>query len=169
MDLRYVSADLRKLDRTAADAICVSFFDDERPLRGAAGLVDWRLCGLLSRSIERGQVSGAEGEVTLLPARPRLPFDKVFSFGLGPAAGFGPERYRAALERIFETLERARVHTVVLALPGRSTNRIEPDRAAELFWAVAHERAQGDDIVLVDDPESQKALAAVLDRQRKRI
>ncbi len=33
------------IDKTHSDTLVLSFFKDERPLRGANGLIDWRLCG----------------------------------------------------------------------------------------------------------------------------
>ncbi len=46
------------LERARADLVIVSFCSTDRPLRGAAGRVDWRLCGRLSHLIEAGRVAG---------------------------------------------------------------------------------------------------------------
>ena len=59
------------------------FFVDERPLRGAAGLCDWRLCGRLSRLLQSARVAGKWGETTLYPPGKRLPFARLVLFGLG--------------------------------------------------------------------------------------
>ena len=45
----------------------VPLFASERPLRAAAGRVDWRLCGRLSHLFAEGRLSGAVGEAVLLP------------------------------------------------------------------------------------------------------
>ena len=34
---------------TGVDSLCVFVSEDERPLEGVAGYLDWRLCGQLSR------------------------------------------------------------------------------------------------------------------------
>lgn len=59
MEVSFVVPDLRRLDELKSEAIALAFFEDERPLRGAMGLLDWRLCGALSRLILRGRASGA--------------------------------------------------------------------------------------------------------------
>ncbi|MGH0028691.1 MAG: hypothetical protein ACQGVC_02795, partial [Myxococcota bacterium] len=56
------------IERAEADIAVVTFFDDERPLRGAAGRADWRLCGAVSRLIQRSKLSGAFGEAALVPS-----------------------------------------------------------------------------------------------------
>ena len=73
MDVRFVLTELARIDALRYEAVALPFFEDERPLRGAAGLCDWRLCGRLSAILRGGRVTGALGELTLLPARPRLP------------------------------------------------------------------------------------------------
>ena len=80
MDVHFVAPELRRLDELKIEALVMPFFSDERPLRGPLGSVDWRLCGRVSRLIERGIVTGKKGETVLVPARPRLPFEKLFLF-----------------------------------------------------------------------------------------
>src|SRR5438874_9265009 len=65
----FLASDLAKWDQLegAPEALVLPFFSDERPLRGAAGLCDWRLCGRLSRLLASGRVQGQWGETTLYP------------------------------------------------------------------------------------------------------
>src|SRR5690349_4139868 len=99
MALAFVSPELQRwdqlveLDGRRPEALLLPFFSDERPLRGAAGLADWRLCGRLSKLLEGGRVVGAFGESTLLPGR-LLPFEKVVLYGVGPSKQFDEGRYR---------------------------------------------------------------------------
>src|SRR5437667_11101312 len=82
-------------------ALALGIFTDERPLRGAAGLCDWRLCGRLSRLLRADRLSGREDEVVLLPpARARLPFSRLMLFGMGEQHGFGERRYREQAARM---------------------------------------------------------------------
>ncbi|HEX2678597.1 MAG TPA: M17 family peptidase N-terminal domain-containing protein, partial [Polyangiales bacterium] len=83
MDIRFLAPELRHLDALKCEAIVAPFFSDERPLSGALGLLDWRLCGFLSRAMLRGEIRGEQGETVLVPLRPRFTVDKLFLFGLG--------------------------------------------------------------------------------------
>lgn len=168
MDVRFVPPDLRKLDAFKTEAISIPFFSDERPLRGALGLVDWRLCGQVSRLLVRGHISGDLHETVLIPARPKLSFDKLFLFGLGPRASFDEARFSACLESMLSALTRARVRTSVLVLPGRAFHLIAPDRAMELFLGIASSHVEHDEVTLVEDNDAQKAMTPVVEREKRR-
>lgn len=168
MEVRFVPPDLRKLDALRSEAMSVPFFEDERPLRGALGLVDWRTCGRVSRLILRGRLRGAAGENTLIPIRPELPFEKLFLFGLGPRASFDLEAFDRAVLRMLETLARARVRASVFVLPGRALDLIEPQAAIARFLDLAHDNLDHDEVVLVEGPEAQKAMMPLVERARRR-
>lgn len=80
----------------AADAVIVGFHEDVRPLKGAAGALDWLLCGALSQLIIQNKVRGALGEVALLTSRGKVPADKIFMVGLGQRNASTPEALRTA-------------------------------------------------------------------------
>jgi hypothetical protein len=67
-----------------ADAVIVGFHEDVRPLKGAAGLLDWLLCGALSHLIIQKKVRGTSGEVALLTSRGKIQAAMIFMVGLGP-------------------------------------------------------------------------------------
>ena len=83
MDLSFFPLTLEAIDEAAAESLCLFIGSDERPLTGLAGLTDWRLSGRLSRLLRSGLLSGAAGEAVLTPLGARLPFQKLFLFGLG--------------------------------------------------------------------------------------
>ena len=58
MDVRFVAPDWENLDALRSEAILTPFFSDERPLAGVLGLIDWRMCGFVSRMVVRGHVRG---------------------------------------------------------------------------------------------------------------
>jgi leucyl aminopeptidase len=66
-----------------ADAVIVGFHEDVRPLKGAAGALDWLLSGALSQLIIREKLKGTVGEVALLTSRGKVPAGKIFMVGLG--------------------------------------------------------------------------------------
>jgi hypothetical protein len=85
--------DIKKLE---TDAVAVGFFEDIRPLKGAAGALDWILCGSLSRLIIQEKIRGALGETALLTTKGKIPAPKVFMVGLGPRSQMTPATLREA-------------------------------------------------------------------------
>jgi hypothetical protein len=85
--------DVKLLD---ADAVIVGFHEDVRPLKGAAGALDWLLCGALSRLIIQNRVRGAVGEVALLTSQGKVPAAKIFMVGLGQRGASPQGSLRAA-------------------------------------------------------------------------
>ncbi len=49
------------------DGIAVTFYENERPLRGLVGLLDWRFHGAISDYLRAGAMSGKSGECVYLP------------------------------------------------------------------------------------------------------
>lgn len=82
------------ITRVPAHVAVVGFFADERPLQGGAAHADWRMCGALSRLIQRGRLSGAFGEAALVPATGGLRSRWLLALGLGRRDEFGAERAR---------------------------------------------------------------------------
>lgn len=165
MEVRFVPPDLRRIDELKSEALVVPHFSDERPLRGALGLVDWRLCGRVSRLILRGRMSGELGETTLVPARPRLPVDKIFIIGAGPAAGLDDSVFAAVVKRMLDALDRARVRASVISLPRAS---ITPERAMTIFLECAGASSAQDVVTFIELPDAQRAMMPVVERERRR-
>jgi hypothetical protein len=136
----------------------VLFVGPERPLRGAAGLADWRLCGALSRVIQGGLFEGKGGEVLLVPSAGRFPAPRIFCLGLpdGP-----PEdaSFKAAAEQAVMVVEKARCRSFAAPLPPHREAAGESEGPARL-WLGAARGFSGDFHVLVGDVRGlQKALA----------
>lgn len=168
MDVRFVVPDLRRFDELKSEALVLVFFEDERPLRGALGLVDWRLCGQISRLLLRGRARGGLDEAVLVPTRPRLPFEKLFLFGGGARAELDEARFARVVDRALSTLDRARVRASVVGLPARS-DRLAPERAMEIFLELTAAHPEQDQVTLIEDLEAQRAMAPVVERERRRV
>jgi hypothetical protein len=169
VEVRFVAPDLRRLDELKSEALALAFFEDERPLRGAVGLVDWRLCGQLSRLLLRGRARGELRETVLVPTRPRLPFEKLFLVGGGRADELDERRFVELVEWTLTTLDRARVRASVVGLPGRSLERVPAQRAMELFLERAAAHPEQDQVTLIEDLDAQRAMAPVVERERRRV
>jgi hypothetical protein len=101
------------------DTLCLFVAEDERPLSGAAGLSDWRLCGQLSRLLVEGFFSGAADDSVLLPSNGRMGPGRIVVFGLGKLARLadGPA-LGARLAAAASVLDRAGALSVALEVPG---------------------------------------------------
>lgn len=109
---------LEGLDRlTGVEALCLLIGEDERPLSGVAGFVDWRLCGALSRVLRERFFVGAKGDALLCPTAGKLPPSRIFALGAGPLARLDVAGLAEVLSHAGRVLARARADAVALALP----------------------------------------------------
>jgi hypothetical protein len=169
VDLRFTLPSLRRLDLSGTEVLVAGLHTDERPPHGVAGLVDWRLGGRISRLMKTRFATGALGEVLLVPGKPKLPFDKVLLFGLGPTADFSELTFRGVLERILKTLEGLRARTAVVELPGRHRDALPAERAADILLEVAGARSEHDVWTLVEPADAQKIITQHMIQERRRV
>ncbi len=167
MAISILPLDLVRWDDAPHDALVLPTFSDDRPLRGAAGLADWRLCGRLSRLIKANKADASRGETLMLPPGHRLPFKRVLWFGLGDSRGYGEERYRSDVAWIVGVLAAAGVTDYAIQAPGRAIGLLGARRALELFLeaAPAFDRAK---VALIEDAAGQKDIAELLRKQGAR-
>ena len=164
MPLSVLPLDLARWDETARDTLVLPVFKDDRPLRGAAGLADWRLCGRLSRLVKANKASADAGETLMLPPGRRLRFNRVLWFGLGDAKGYTDDRFRKDLAWILGVVTRAGVTDWSIQLPGRASGLIGARRAIEII--LEDQRMVEQSITLLEDPAGQKDIAELLRSQR---
>jgi len=168
MEFRFVTPDLRKLDETSAELVACSMWKDERPMRGLAGLLDWRLAGKISRLARESFLRGDLGEVLFVPGRPRLPFDKIIVLGLGEESAFDDAKFREAVTRLLRTLEGLHVRRAVVELPGRGAGAIDPERATEIVLECVGDSPDHDAWWLVEEAEAQVRISARAQDERRR-
>jgi cytosol aminopeptidase family protein len=168
MELRFVNPDLGSLDESGVELLACSIWRDQRPMRGVAGLLDWRLAGALSRLARKGFLEGELGEVLFVPGRPRLCFEKVLVFGLGARSGFGEGTFRQCLTHLVRALEGLRVRRAVVELPGRADGLVEAERARELVLECVGDSDENDVWWLVEPPDAQRRLASHVQDDRRR-
>jgi hypothetical protein len=164
MSLSVLPLDLARWDESARDTLVLPVFKDDRPLRGAAGLADWRLCGRLSRLVKANKATADAGETLLLPPGRRLRFNRVMWFGLGDAKGYTDDRFRKDLAWILSVVTRAGVADWSIQLPGRASGLIGARRAIEIILEDPTLAEQP--ITLLEDPAGQKDIAELLRSQR---
>ncbi len=168
MKLRGVS---QEVDQLQTDALVLSFFQDERPLTGAAGLSDWHMCGRLSRLIMAKYVRGDFGDPLLMPAARRMACQKILLLGLGPRAKYDFDLYRSIVNRACDALRKLNVTRFALSLPGIALTTLDPGEAAEYLGKILPSKFGPDprvlealDVMVVADRSQLKSIAPVLAR-----
>jgi hypothetical protein len=169
IELHFVPPDLRRLDALAqTELVACGVWEDERPMTGLAGLLDWRLGGRLSHLAREGFLTGALGEALFVPGRPRLPFEKVLVLGCGPRGKFGDDPFRTVLAKLMASLEGLRVRRAVIELPGRAGAAVDPERAAEIVIERVDASPDHDAWWLVEHAEAQQLIAQRAQDERRR-
>ena len=131
-------------ERVECEAVVLSFFQDERPLKGVAGLVDWRIHGFISRAIINNVVTGRFAEKTLIPSQRLLLARKILCMGLGESMRYSLTRLQEICTLTLQTLYRIRVFTFACSLPGVETLGWDYSNAAECFVNAAIAWANGE-------------------------
>jgi hypothetical protein len=169
VELRFVTPELARLDEIDTEVLACSVWSDARPSHGLAGLCDWRLGGRISDLERRGLLTGALGEVVLLPGKPHLTFDKLLVFGAGPRASFGEEAFRVLVQRMLTALEGLEARVSVVELPGRHDGLIAAERAADILLACAGRKAEHDAWTLVEDHDGKQRITQHMIEERRRV
>ncbi len=119
MKIRFAPPTLDALDRERGGTLVICAFAEERPLRGLAGRIDWRLCGRLSELLADGHVDGTFGAALLCPTNGRLPFDRLLFVTLGAETSYDAALYGEACHIIAWKLARMGEHNFAMTVPCR--------------------------------------------------
>lgn len=164
MALSVLPLDLARWDETKRDCLVLPVFKDDRPLRGAAGLADWRMCGKLSRIVKANKASADAGETLMLPPGRRLKFSRILWFGLGDSKGYSDDRFRKDVRWILDVVGKAGVTDWALQMPGRASGLIGARRAIEIV--IDDDILVDQPVTILEDPAGQKDIAELLRSQR---
>ncbi len=147
--ITYLSVDLGRWDRSpGGDVLVVPLWTDVRPLRGVAGLLDWRLNGRLSQMLREEKLRGELGEKMLF-LNDRVPWKHILAVGLGATDEFNEHAFKTGLRSAFDSFRGLGIKSVALALPGRDMERITPERAMRML------------VALMGSPEEQNPMASI--------
>lgn len=127
-----VLVNLPLLDRLVVDSLALGVFTEDRPLKGTAGLCDWRLNGRLSRILQTGGFSGLTDETLLTDTNRRMAPLRMLLFGLGSRAGLSVSSLRHAVRNMLVVAKKARFEHLGLEPPGMAHGLMP---AAEMIQA----------------------------------
>lgn len=73
-------------DAATPELLICSIYEDQRPLKGVAGRLDWRLRGFLSKFVMQGRIQGKHKEFVYIPIKHQGRIRHLMVVGLGAAA-----------------------------------------------------------------------------------
>lgn len=145
------------------EALCLFVAEDDRPLPGTAGYVDWRLCGALSRLLQAGFFTGKRSDWLLLPSDGKLPVPRIFAVGVGQRRALDAETLGEVMSEAAEVLSRARMESVALEVPeAKGVDEAARARALLERFLPGFSRGKGRVAVL-----AERALASRLPSSRR--
>lgn len=103
-------------DRMAGDVVAGFFFEDQRPLRGAAALLDWRLNGIMTDLLLSGAARGTPGEHVLVRSNGKLRAPWVLFAGGGCWRKIAPFTYSGLIGGLLDDCRRAGFQRISLCL-----------------------------------------------------
>ena len=124
---------IEDVDLQECELLVTGFFQDERPLKGTSGLIDWRLNGMLSHLLKEGRMTGEWQENTLIPCHGRVIPRLILLLGLGKVRDYSTLRLRDLFPRLFETLRNLKSSKVCLSFPSNEKYNVDCGKSAEVL------------------------------------
>jgi hypothetical protein len=122
-----------EVDVQECDVLVTGFFRDERPLGGSAGLIDWRLSGMLSRFLVEKKLTGDWKETTLIPSQGRIAPRMILLLGLGELREYSYLHIRELSAHLLETLKKLDALDVCLSFPYEERYNVDCGKLAEVL------------------------------------
>jgi len=105
------------VDLIDSELLITGFFQDEKPLRGTAGWIDWRLNGRLSRFLIEERLTGAWQERILIPSERRLSARLILLIGLGSFRDYSYLFVREIVSYLMNLIRPLRATSLTFSLP----------------------------------------------------
>lgn len=121
------------VDIQECDVLVTGFFQDERPLKGSSGWIDWRLNGMLSRFLTENKLIGDWKETTLIPSQGRVVPRMILLLGLGQVKEYSYLRLRELSPYLLEILRKLNASNVCLSLPFEESYNVDCGKLAEVL------------------------------------
>ena len=141
------------LDDISNDLALVLAYKDVRPLKGQAGLLDWRLNGYLSDLILQHRFEGEMGEALLMPSQNRVGSKEILILGLGESQRVDSQNLPNYVAMILEKLLKKRNTSFCLSLSDLAGSMFEWRNTVRLFISMLSGKEEGFHVALLE-PES---------------
>jgi len=121
------------VDLQECDVLVTGIFQDERPLKGSSGWIDWRLNGILSHFLIEKRLTGDWKETTLIPSNARLTSPMILLIGLGKVRDYSYLRLRECSPHLLETLKNLKASKICLSLPSGERYNVDCGKSVEVL------------------------------------
>lgn len=138
------------VEEIQADLLVTTYFQDLGSPKGATGMIDWRLNGFLSRSIVQKRITGAKGEITLVPLNQKFSSQRMILMGLGKWRDYTISELRSMLPALQKAVTDMKPQHVCFCIP-RALNESyekETEDLIKVFFVAFPARIQVDVKVL---------------------
>jgi hypothetical protein len=122
-----------RVDIQECDVLVTGFFQDERPLKGSSGWIDWRLNGMLSQFLIENRLTGDWKETILIPSQGRITPRLILLLGLGKTREYSYLRLRELCPYLIEKLKKLNAFTICLSLPYEEGLNVDCGKLAEVL------------------------------------
>ena len=123
----------RGVDLQDCDVLVVGLFEDERPLKGPRGWIDWRLNGRLSHLLIQNRLTADWKETTLIPSQGRIAPRMILLVGLGKARGYSYLRLRELFPYVLGALKKLKAVSICPAFPQGEGYGVDSGKLAEVL------------------------------------
>ena len=121
------------VDLQECDLLVTGFFEDERPLKGSSGWIDWRLNGMLSHFLVQKRLTGEWMETTLIPSQGRVLPRMILLIGLGKVKEYSYLRARELSPHLLRVLRNLNFANICLSLPEDEDHNVECGKLVEVL------------------------------------
>lgn len=113
----------KPIDKHKIECVIIPVFADQKPLKGAAALIDWRLNTRLSALLANQKFLGLKKEMLLMPSEGRIFAEQILVVGLGKKEQFDEAGINEFIENLALCLSAKKSQGLLLSL-----SEIIPDR-----------------------------------------
>lgn len=138
------------LDEVDSRLALVLSYEDIRPLKGQAGLVDWRLNGYLSELIQKRRYQGSLGEALLMPSQGRIAAQELMILGLGSQAQIHEPDIPRFVSLILDKVLQKKNTSLSLSLSDLARGMFEWRNTVRLFVSMLSGREEDFQISLIE-------------------
>lgn len=140
------------IDEVPGQVALATFFEDVRPLKGSASLIDWRLNGRLSDLILQGKISGQFAESLIMPSQGRLAAREIFVFGLGPSSELSEKKFEDSFSVLIDKLALLRSGDLIVSFSDLAKDFMGWRALLRSFMTSLSTKHDNFQVILAEDP-----------------